>query len=125
MKPLTTPPERITVEMLQARHACPYQVERFEEEWPAGAPLTADNLIGAADSMFNIAWLGKNFLSNQRARSRFQRFYDQAYDKFIAADERAGTDAEYRRCYVEIQRDLARALIKIWGLADAAPGRAA
>lgn len=126
MTALATPPKRITEMKLRRMAACANQVDIFEEQWPAGVEVTAENLLTAADLCLDLRWFGSQSLWATRAAYLY--FHESvrgaplAICRWYARERLSKGDAQILRGYF---RKCAVKLIEIWGLADAAPGRAA
>ena len=81
---------RIDAAWLRAHNACEEQVIVFEGEWPAGADITAANIMRAVELKLDIDWLVKHVLT-ALAYAAYEKATAQAY----AAYKKATAPAYY------------------------------
>ena len=105
----------VTVEQLQAWHACPDQVQLFFETFGDAAVVSPETLGMAATAMLDLRWLARRVLTNA-ALAEYDRVRAAAlaeYDRVRAAEL-----AEYVRvanaAWAEYDRVRAAAIIALF-----------
>ena len=74
-------PAKITICWLRKHDACEEQLQKFEVEWPDGAPFTAESLRRAAEIHLDLDWFAKSYLSAP-AWAEYKRVNDTALAEY-------------------------------------------
>lgn len=75
---------KLTAAYLEKHGACPFQLARFENEWPNGMKLTRENIVKCGKSRFPMQWVQYTLLTDSATvatRTAFHKAKERMNDQ--------------------------------------------